>query len=82
MYFGTSYGCRLSHNVEGPQAEGTPEHRRRVLQNTLLRKIFGSEEDSITSSFIICTPHQILFWSIQHFGQEIRGKETIRKTWA
>jgi hypothetical protein len=34
------------------------EHWRRVLENTVLRKIFGSEEDYITNCFMICTPDQ------------------------
>jgi hypothetical protein len=42
-----------------------------MLENTVLRKIFGSEEDYITNSFMICTPDQIIFWSKQHFGTEI-----------
>jgi len=44
------------------------EHRLRVLENRVLRKIFGpgtryqgSGKDDITRSFMICTTHQILF---------------------
>jgi hypothetical protein len=44
------------------------EHRLRVFENRVLRKIFGRKrdevtgdwEDYITSSFMVCT-HQILF---------------------
>jgi hypothetical protein len=44
-------------------------HRLRVFGNRVLRKIFrhkryelkGSREDYIPRSFMICTPHQILF---------------------
>jgi len=44
------------------------EHRLKVLENRVLRKIFGSKRDEMTGSgenyiariFIICTAHQIL----------------------
>jgi hypothetical protein len=44
--------------------------RLRVFENRVLRRIFGSKrdevtgngEDYITRSFMLCTPHQILFW--------------------
>jgi hypothetical protein len=45
------------------------EHRLRVFENRVLRRIFGPKrdevtrggEDYITRNFIICTLHQILF---------------------
>jgi hypothetical protein len=48
------------------------EHRLRVFENMVMRKTLGSKtrqqengEDHITRSFIICTPHQILFGVIK-----------------
>ena len=49
------------------------EHSLRVSENRVLREIFGHnrtceriEEEYITKTFMICTPHQILFrWSIK-----------------
>jgi len=45
------------------------EHRLRVLENRVLRKIFGPERDKVTGGWrrlhnehlMICTPHQILY---------------------
>jgi hypothetical protein len=44
------------------------EHRLRVSENRVWRRIFGPERDEITAvrktimrSLMICTPHQILF---------------------
>jgi len=45
------------------------EHRLRVFENRVLRKIFGPKRDELTGewrklhidSLKICTPHQILF---------------------
>jgi len=45
------------------------EHMLRVFENRALRKIFGSKRDEVTggggdctmASFVICTPHKILF---------------------
>ena len=46
------------------------EHTLRVFQNRVLREIFGPRRDEVTGqwrklciarSFIICTPHKILF---------------------
>jgi hypothetical protein len=44
------------------------EHRLRVFENWVQRKIFGPKRDEVAGewrrvqrSFIICTPHQILF---------------------
>jgi hypothetical protein len=42
------------------------EHRLRVFENRVLRRIFGSRRDGmeknyIMRSLIICTAHQILF---------------------
>jgi hypothetical protein len=44
-------------------------HRLRVSENRMLRKIFGPRRDEETGewrnyvrrSFVLCTPHQILF---------------------
>jgi len=45
------------------------EHRLRVLENRVLRKIFGPKRDKVTGGWrrlhnehlMICTPHQILY---------------------
>jgi hypothetical protein len=45
------------------------EHRLRVFENRVLRKIFGSKRDEVTGdgedytmrNLMICTHHQILF---------------------
>jgi hypothetical protein len=44
------------------------EHRPRVFENGVVRKIFGPERDEVTGewrrltrSIMICTSHQILF---------------------
>jgi hypothetical protein len=41
------------------------EHRPRVFENRVLRRIFGprrgSGEEQTAKSFMICVPHQILF---------------------
>jgi hypothetical protein len=44
------------------------EHRQRVFENRVLRRIFGAERDEVLGSgknfimrsFMICTPHSIL----------------------
>jgi len=48
------------------------EHKLRVFQNRVLRRIFepkdkvnGSGKDYITRNLVICTPHQI-FWRISN----------------
>jgi hypothetical protein len=51
------------------------EHRLRVFENRVLRRIFGPKrvevtgcgEDYVTRSFMLCTPHQISFgwWQIK-----------------
>jgi hypothetical protein len=40
------------------------EHRLRVFENRVLRRIFGPNRDEVTEncitrSFVICTPHQV-----------------------
>jgi hypothetical protein len=45
------------------------EHRLRVLENRVLRKIFGPKREKVTGGWrrlhnehlMICTPHQILY---------------------
>jgi len=40
------------------------EHRPRVFENGVLRRIFGHRRDEVTGgekSLMICTPHPILF---------------------
>jgi hypothetical protein len=56
------YGCETWSQREG-------QRRLRVFENRVLRRIFGPRreevtgngENYITRSFMICTPHQILF---------------------
>jgi hypothetical protein len=55
------------------------EHRLRLLENRVLRKISGSKRDEVTGSgkdyitrsFIICSPQQILFGD--HIKNEMGG---------
>ena len=58
-----SYGCgNLSLTLK-------KEHKLRVFENRVLRKIFGPKKDEVTEggegyikrNFMICAPHQILF---------------------
>jgi hypothetical protein len=59
------YGCKAGSLIL------RDEHRLRVLENSVLRRIFGpkrgearrqgSGEHYTTRSFMICTHHQILF---------------------
>jgi hypothetical protein len=52
------------------------EHRLRVFENGVPRKIFGHKRDEVTGtgencimrSFVICTPQQILFGSSKSGG--------------
>jgi hypothetical protein len=37
------------------------EHRLRVVENAVLRKLFGPKRNKVTGSFIIFTPYTILF---------------------
>jgi hypothetical protein len=57
------------------------EHRLRVFENMVMRKILGSKkrrqengEDHITRSFMTCTPQQILFG-----GDQIKKNEMGRE---
>jgi hypothetical protein len=57
-----SYGC------ETWSLTLREEHRLRVFENRVLKKVLGpkryevtSREDHIMKSFMICSPHQILF---------------------
>ena len=57
------------------------EHRLRVFENRVLRKLFGpretrdqgSKDGYVTRSFMICTPHQISFgrgtWYVWKTGE-------------
>jgi len=58
-----AYGCQTSSFTL------REEHRPRVFEIRVLKKIFGpkrgevtrSREDYITRSFLLCIPHEILF---------------------
>ena len=59
------YGCKTWYLTS------RKKHRFRIINNTLLKKIFGwkeggsnkeTGENYMMRSFMICTPHQVLFW--------------------
>jgi hypothetical protein len=60
------YGC------ETWSLELREEHRLRVFENRMLRRIFGPRRETgehcIMRSFIICTLHQILLGSLNQGG--------------
>jgi len=57
-----SYGCEMSLTLK-------KEHKLRMFENRVLRKILGSKKDEVTEggegyitrTFMICTAHRILF---------------------
>jgi hypothetical protein len=59
-----SYGC------ETWSLTLREEHRLRVFENRVLRRLFGPKRDEVTRggedyisrNLMICTHHQILFW--------------------
>jgi len=62
------------------------EHRLRVFENRVPRKIFGSKRNEVTGEwrklhneeFMICIPRQILFgWS----NREERGGRDMKHVW-
>jgi hypothetical protein len=62
------YGCETSSLTV------REEHRLIVFENRVLRRIFGPKRDEVTGewrrfltrSFILCTPHQIIFGRSNH----------------